>query len=237
MAQAQVSGGGDHRQAIQRVLDESRAKTSIASYLINQPDRFFSSIVVAALKGNPTWYGVSMEDDARFFHSALKATCDHTDAAFYPKFKQWADDYFYIKHRKETRGIGGIFFDRLHAESGHTKEQLWDFVLAVGDTFAPPYRALMARHKAESFTEAQRQWQLLRRACGTMLDAPGTGKLPVGCRSTWSWSCGAQQRRSVRQAQPLTVPTATLQRRRRGLGWQTLALASRRAPRSCCTKG
>ena len=53
-------------QAIQRVLDESRAKTSIASYLINQPDRFFSSIVVAALKGNPTWYGVSMEDDARF---------------------------------------------------------------------------------------------------------------------------------------------------------------------------
>lgn len=53
-------------QAIQRVLDESRAKTSIASYLINQPDRFFSSIVVAALQGNPTWYGVSMEDDARF---------------------------------------------------------------------------------------------------------------------------------------------------------------------------
>jgi len=53
-------------QAIQRVLDESRAKTSIASYLINQPDRFFSSIVVAALKGNPTWYSVSMQDDERF---------------------------------------------------------------------------------------------------------------------------------------------------------------------------
>lgn len=53
-------------QAIQRVLDESRATTSIASYLINQPDRFFSSIVVAALKGNPTWYAVSMEDDERF---------------------------------------------------------------------------------------------------------------------------------------------------------------------------
>jgi coproporphyrinogen III oxidase len=121
---------------------------------------------------NGTWWfggGIDLTphyviaDDAQFFHAALKTTCDKTNAAFYPKFKQWADDYFYIKHRKETRGIGGIFFDRLNEESGHTKHQLWDFVLAVGDTFAPTYRALMARHKEEIFTDAQRQWQLLRR--------------------------------------------------------------------------
>ncbi|MGB1317610.1 MAG: coproporphyrinogen III oxidase, partial [Flavobacteriales bacterium] len=55
------------------------------------------------------------EEDAAFFHQQLKQTCDKSDLAYYPMFKQWADDYFYIKHRKETRGIGGIFFDRLKA--------------------------------------------------------------------------------------------------------------------------
>lgn len=104
-----------------------------------------------------------VESDARFFHQQLKTTCDRFDPAFYPKYKQWADDYFYIKHRKETRGIGGIFFDRLNADSGHSKEKFWDYVMAVGNTFAPTYRELMARHKHEPYTEQQKEWQLLRR--------------------------------------------------------------------------
>jgi coproporphyrinogen III oxidase len=93
----------------------------------------------------------------------LKQTCDRFDPAFYPKFKQWADDYFFIKHRKETRGIGGIFFDRLNEASGHSKEKLWEFVLAVGDTFAPTYCKLMERHKHKPFSEQQKEWQMLRR--------------------------------------------------------------------------
>lgn len=123
------------------------------------------------LEDGTWWFGGGIDltphyvvaDDAQFFHNRLKHTCDRFDPAFYPKFKQWADDYFFIRHRKETRGIGGIFFDRLNEESGHSKEKLWEFVLAVGDTFAPTYTALMALHKEESFTEKQKEWQLLRR--------------------------------------------------------------------------
>lgn len=123
------------------------------------------------LEDGTWWFGGGIDltphyvvaDDAQYFHNQLKHTCDRFDPEFYPKFKQWADDYFFIKHRKETRGIGGIFFDRLNETSGHSKEKLWAFVLAVGDTFAPTYTALMSRHKHESFTDQQKEWQLLRR--------------------------------------------------------------------------
>lgn len=123
------------------------------------------------LEDGTWWFGGGIDltphyvvaDDAQFFHSQLKDTCDRFDPAFYPKFKQWADDYFHIRHRQETRGIGGIFFDRLNAETGHSKETLWEYVLGVGETFAPTYRELMARHKDEPFTERQKEWQLLRR--------------------------------------------------------------------------
>lgn len=104
-----------------------------------------------------------IEEDARFFHSALKASCDKHDPGFYPEFKKWADDYFYIPHRKETRGVGGIFFDKLSASDKKTKEQLFDFVKEVGNTFAPVYTELMSRNKGKAFTEQNKQWQLLRR--------------------------------------------------------------------------
>lgn len=61
------------------------------------------------------------DEDARFFHKYLKAVGDRHDTSYYPHHKQWADDYFYIQHRKETRGIGGIFFDRLEANEKHSK--------------------------------------------------------------------------------------------------------------------
>jgi len=101
--------------------------------------------------------------DAQFFHNSLKAVCDKYDAAYYPKFKQWADDYFYIKHRKETRGVGGIFFDRLKADADHSKEDLWAFVRSVGESFAPTYVQLIRNNVALPFTLKERQWQLVRR--------------------------------------------------------------------------
>jgi len=117
------------------------------------------------------WFGGGIDltphyvdaEDAGFFHAALKASCDKHNTAYYPKFKNWADDYFFITHRKETRGIGGIFFDRLTADATVSKEQLFDFVMEVGNTFAPVYTKLMNKNKAKSYTEANKQWQLLRR--------------------------------------------------------------------------
>lgn len=109
-----------------------------------------------------------VEEDARFFHQTLKAACDRHHAAFYPKFKEWADSYFYIPHRQETRGIGGIFFDYLKPDQpgngqNLSKEAIFAFVKEIGESFAPIYTSLMEKHREEPFTETEKQWQYLRR--------------------------------------------------------------------------
>ena len=120
---------------------------------------------------NGTWWfggGIDLtphylnKEDAQFFHRALKKSCDKHHVSFYPKFKEWADNYFFLPHRNETRGIGGIFFDKLN-DKELTKDQLFDFVKEIGETFAPVYTALMAKNKHIAFTESHKQWQLLRR--------------------------------------------------------------------------
>lgn len=103
------------------------------------------------------------EDDARFFHQQLKAVCDRHDVTYYPEFKQWADDYFYIKHRQETRGIGGIFFDRLNEQLEKSKAELFEFVQEVGQAFIPIYIQLLQRNQDREYGEEQLQWQGLRR--------------------------------------------------------------------------
>jgi coproporphyrinogen III oxidase len=125
---------------------------------------------------NGTWWfggGIDLtphyidESDAQFFHSTLKTVCDKHKHNYYPDFKKWADDYFFIPHRQETRGIGGIFFDKLshttNNEQTPTKEQLFAFVQEIGNAFAPIYTALMHKNKNKPYTEANKQWQLLRR--------------------------------------------------------------------------
>lgn len=117
------------------------------------------------------WFGGGIDltphyiqsEDAKFFHQQLKNTCDRFDASYYPKFKQWADDYFFIKHRDETRGIGGIFFDRLKENEGKSKEDIWNFVKAVGETFAPTYRHLVSKNKNSNFDDSNLKWRNLRR--------------------------------------------------------------------------
>ena len=101
--------------------------------------------------------------DASFFHAQLKNTCDGFDSTYYPSFKKWADDYFYIPHRKETRGVGGIFFDRLVETASKSRSDIWNFVKAVGETFAPTYRHLVSLNKNRSFSESNLQWRNLRR--------------------------------------------------------------------------
>ena len=106
-----------------------------------------------------------IEEDARFFHQSLKATCNKFKKDFYSDFKKWADDYFFIKHRNETRGVGGIFYDRLNPEStGLDWLQIFEFSKAVGRTFLPVYAELIARNKDKSFTPQHKEWQFQRRS-------------------------------------------------------------------------
>lgn len=105
-----------------------------------------------------------VEEDAKYFHQHLKNTCDKTDKEYYPRFKAWADDYFYNKHREETRGIGGIFFDRLNeTREGKSKEELWSFVQNVGSSFSEIYTHLMIKNSQLPYSENEKYWQHLRR--------------------------------------------------------------------------
>lgn len=103
------------------------------------------------------------DTDARYFHAELKKVCDRWNANYYPEFKTWADDYFFIKHRQETRGIGGIFFDRLFEREGMSFEKNVGFWKDVGSIFPEIYTELMKRNKSAVFNDQQKQWQLLRR--------------------------------------------------------------------------
>lgn len=98
--------------------------------------------------------------DTGSFHAALKAACDRHDPAYYPRFRAWCDDYFFLKHRNEPRGVGGIFYDNL--ESGDWEKD-FAFTRDVGTTFLDIYPALVRRHADESWSEAERRHQLIRR--------------------------------------------------------------------------
>lgn len=103
-----------------------------------------------------------VEDQARFFHQSLKAACDKHHPGYYSEFKTWADDYFFIRHRDETRGIGGIFFDRLNEERGSLNEN-FAFVKAVGNAFVPIYTHMVEQNIERPITEQDLLWQRLRR--------------------------------------------------------------------------
>jgi coproporphyrinogen III oxidase len=105
-----------------------------------------------------------IDADAQYFHNQLKSVCDQFNAGFYPKFKRWADDYFFIKHRNETRGIGGVFYDKLVATDDLSWETIFEFSKALGRTFAPTYTELVNRNRDKIFTDDQQQWQYQRRS-------------------------------------------------------------------------
>ena len=101
--------------------------------------------------------------EAAFFHNALKLICDKYKDDFYPNFKTWADDYFYLSHRDETRGVGGIFFDHLNESTGLSKDELFNFVIEIGQLFAPLYSEIMKTNTAKTYTAKEKDWQLHRR--------------------------------------------------------------------------
>ncbi|PZQ46053.1 MAG: oxygen-dependent coproporphyrinogen oxidase [Micavibrio aeruginosavorus] len=98
--------------------------------------------------------------DTKEFHTALKDCCDRHDPAHYPKFKPWADEYFFLPHRNEPRGIGGIFYDYL---DGGNWDADFAFTQDVGRTFAQIYPAIVRKHMHKPWTPEQREHQLVRR--------------------------------------------------------------------------
>lgn len=100
------------------------------------------------------------EKDAVHFHQTLKDACDEHGSNYYPKYKKWCDEYFRITHRKECRGIGGIFFDDLETP---VQDDAFKFVSSCADAVIPSYMPLVRKHKNDSYGDRERQWQLLRR--------------------------------------------------------------------------
>ncbi|HAW19957.1 MAG TPA: oxygen-dependent coproporphyrinogen oxidase [Flavobacteriales bacterium] len=122
---------------------------------------------------NTWWFGGGIDltphyvdqEQCDWFHAQLKAATDKTDPSYYDRFAEWANSYFYIKHREESRGVSGIFFDRLNTKSEkRSKDELFDLIINVGEAFAPIYTHLMHINKEKPFGELEKAWQMHRRS-------------------------------------------------------------------------
>ncbi len=130
----------------------------------------FESNTIAGTQVDPDiwWFGGGMdltpyygfEEDCVHFHRTNKSALDAFDTSYYPQFKKQCDDYFYLKHRKEPRGIGGIFFDDFNVLSF---EQSFALQRAVGDSFLQAYLPILQRRKDTPYTENERDFQAYRR--------------------------------------------------------------------------
>jgi len=137
-------------------------------------------------RGGAGWFGGGTDmtpyyvvaEDAVHFHRTLRASCARHDDSFYPRFKRWCDDYFFLAHRNEPRGIGGIFFDYVGAGAEATAgqsadtpqspreadpEAMFAFVRDVGDAILDAYLPIVERRRDDAWGERERRWQKLRR--------------------------------------------------------------------------
>jgi coproporphyrinogen III oxidase len=128
--------------------------------------RFF----VARKEGEPDvwWFGggydltpyYGFDEDCQHWHRTAKAACDPFGETVYPDYKRWCDDYFYLKHRHEQRGAGGLFFDDLNSWGF---EKSFAFMQAVGNSYLPAYQPIVNRCKNIAYSEREREFQLYRR--------------------------------------------------------------------------
>jgi coproporphyrinogen III oxidase len=124
-------------------------------------------------KGDATWFGGGADltpyylfrDDPVHFHKVLAEACDrHRPVGDYDRYKAWCDEYFFLPHRQETRGVGGVFFDYLGAKDQvFPQEQIFDFVRDLGGSVTKAYLPIVARRATEPYGEPERNWQLQRR--------------------------------------------------------------------------
>jgi coproporphyrinogen III oxidase len=124
------------------------------------------------MKGDALWFGGGADltpyyffrDDAVHFHQTLADACDrHKPIGDYNRFKAWCDEYFFLPHRNETRGIGGVFFDYLGSKGEHPGEAIFDFVRDLGRSFANAYVPIAQRRLTTAYGDTERMWQLRRR--------------------------------------------------------------------------
>lgn len=124
------------------------------------------------LEDHTYWFGGGIDltphyvdlKQAKIFHVALKEVSDQYSPDFYPKFKEWADRYFFLPHRGESRGVGGIFFDQLHeANSGLDKTQLFNYCIDLGKLFPVVYKAQIDAVTTTAPSAEEMNWQALRR--------------------------------------------------------------------------
>jgi coproporphyrinogen III oxidase len=109
------------------------------------------------------YYG--FDEDAIHWHREASAACAPFGESVYPRFKRWCDEYFYLKHRGEPRGIGGLFFDDLGPETLPEPgfDRAFDFLRSVGERFLPAYLPICERRRAIAFGERERAFQKYRR--------------------------------------------------------------------------
>ena len=99
-------------------------------------------------------------EDVKHWHQHAKTACEPFGEDVYPKYKQWCDEYFYLKHRNETRGVGGLFYDDLN-DWGF--ERCFDFMRAIGDSYVDAYLPLVERRKDTPFGQREKDFQRMRR--------------------------------------------------------------------------
>jgi coproporphyrinogen III oxidase len=130
--------------------------------------RFFVAKAASSSETDVFWFGGGMdltpyypfEEDCRHFHRVNRDALTPFGAEWHPKFKKWCDEYFFLKHRQEPRGIGGIFFDDF-SELGF--EQSFALMRSVGDAFLDAYVPIVERRRGIAFGERERDWQAYRR--------------------------------------------------------------------------
>lgn len=198
--------------------------------IIHMNVRFFS------LDGQLQWFGGGIDltphyvdpQEATAFHRELKKICDGYHAGFYPRFKAWADDYFFLPHRNETRGVGGIFFDRLQPGDPIGFDSLFAFTRELALAYAHLYAQILAEKGALPYSPQQKEWQELRRGRyaefnllhdrGTKFgfDSNGnTESILVSMPPTSAWVY-------LHQTLPGSAEEQTLRQLRKGVDWINL---------------
>lgn len=186
---SEVEGRFDETFAAKMPVGEGTKFFATGISLVLHPSNPFVPTVHANFRylerGSGSWFGGGTDltpyypqiEDVIHFHSTLKEACDRFDPWYYPRFKKWCDEYFFIKHRNEARGVGGIFFDYLtgrHADEpleasdkrpgvDRGIEFVFEFVQGVARAFLPAYVPIAEKRRNEPFTEREREFQLIRR--------------------------------------------------------------------------
>ena len=168
---------GNFNENMAQLLGEKASKyeaTGISS-ILHSGNPFVPTIHMNVrhfeLDNGSAWFGGGIDltpmyvnqEEARWFHQTLKDICDKYDISLYPGWKNWADDYFYIEHRQETRGIGGIFFDRIAVNNEADYEKMLALTADLAHAYPVIYAELMKNNGHKPYTEAEKKWQKIRR--------------------------------------------------------------------------